>query len=374
LTKARATPYAFPAFFRHPGRPVPDAVSSPIFHALDRLAAGRSLTGDEAGAAFDVVMRGEATAAQIGSLLLGLRAKGESADEVAGAARALRRAMSVVALPDVDSMVDTCGTGGGRAGTFNISTGAAFIVAGAGVRVAKHGNRSFTSRSGSADVLEALGVPVPTPPERLTQVLEAAGIVFLFAPTFHPAMRHAAPVRKELGVTTIMNLLGPLANPAGVTRQVLGVSDAERAPLLAEALASLDSRHSLVVHGSEGMDEISPLGPTQVWEVRDGKVMEWEIDPDSFGIAAGRRDDLEGGTPAENAKIISEVLDGSRGGAARDALLLNAAAALYVAGREWSFADSLELATTALDEGKGLDALRRLREATTTAGRGKREE
>ena len=218
MTKARATPYAFPAFFRHPGCPVTDAVSSPILHALDRLAAGRSLTGDEAGEAFDVVMRGEASPAQIGSLLLGLRAKGETAEEVAGAARALRRAMSPLLLADVEAMVDTCGTGGGRTGTFNISTGAAFIVAGAGVRVAKHGNRSFTSRSGSADVLEALGVRVPTPPDEVaSQVLESAGIVFLFAPTFHPAMRHAAPVRQELGVTTIMNLLGPLANPAGVS-------------------------------------------------------------------------------------------------------------------------------------------------------------
>ena len=364
MTKARATPYAFPAFFRHPGCPVTDGISSPILHALDRLAAGRSLTGDEAGEAFDMVMRGDATAAQIRSLLLGLRAKGESAEEVAGAARALRRAMSAVGLAEVDTLVDTCGTGGGRAGTFNISTGAAFIVAGAGVRVAKHGNRSFTSRSGSADVLEALGVRVPTPPEFVPRVLESAGIVFLFAPTFHPAMRHAAPVRKELGVTTIMNLLGPLANPAGVGRQVLGVSDAEYAPLLAGALASLESRHALVVHGSEGMDEISPMGPTRVWEVRHGGVTEWEIDPAAFGIDAGRMEDLAGGEPAENAEIISAVLDGGRHGAARDALRLNAAAALYVAGRAWSFEEALAQATAALDEGKGLEALGRLRAAT----------
>lgn len=365
MTKARATPYAFPAFFRHPGRPVPDAVSSPILHALDCLAAGRSLTGDEAGAAFDVVMRGEASPAQIAALLMGLREKGESSEEVAGAARALRRAMTALSLEDVDTLVDTCGTGGGRAGTFNISTGAAFIVAGAGVRVAKHGNRSFTSRSGSADVLEALGVSVPTPAERVPRVLDAAGIVFLFAPTFHPAMRHAGPVRKELGVTTIMNLLGPLANPAGVTRQVLGVAHADRAPLLAQALASLESRHALVVHGSEGMDEISPLGPTRVWEVRNGGVAEWEIDPAAMGVDAGRLDELAGGEPAENAAIIAAVLDGSRRGAARDALRLNAAAALYVAGRGWTFGEALERATEALDGGKGLEALRKLRSATT---------
>lgn len=364
MTKARATPYAFPAFFRHPGRPVPDAVSSPIPHALDRLAAGQSLTGDEAGAAFDVVMRGEASPDQIAALLMGLRRKGETAEEVAGAARALRRAMTALSLANPDALVDTCGTGGGQAGTFNISTGAAFIVAGAGVPVAKHGNRSFTSRSGSADVLEALGIPVPTPPHLAAQVLEAAGIVFLFAPAFHPAMRHAAPVRKELGVTTIMNLLGPLANPAGVTRQVLGVSDAARAPLLAAALASLESRHALVVHGAEGMDEISPLGPTRVWEVRAGDVLEWEIEPAAKGIGAGSVDDLAGGEPEDNAAIIVEVLEGRLHGAARDALRLNAAAALYVAGRDWSFDEALMRATEALDSGRGLEALRRLREAT----------
>jgi len=364
LTKGRATPYAFPAFFHHPGRFVPDTVSSPILHALDRLAAGHSLTGDESGAAFDVVMRGEAAPAQIKALLLGLRSKGESAEEVAGAARALRRAMTVLSLAEGESLVDTCGTGGGRAGTFNISTGAAFIVAGAGVPVAKHGNRSFTSRSGSADVLEALGIPVPTPAELVPQVMRAAGIVFLFAPTFHPAMRHAAAVRKELGTGTIMNLLGPLANPAGVTRQVLGVSDPERAPLLAAALASLESRHAVVVHGAEGMDEISPLGPTRVWEVREGRVTEWEIDPPALGIGAGRMDDLAGGEPADNAEIITTVLDGSRRGAARDALRLNAAAALYVAGRGWSFEEALGRATEALDAGRGMAALEKLRDAT----------
>ena len=220
----------------------------------------------------------------------------------------------------------------GGSGTFNISTAAAFVVAGAGVRVAKHGNRSFTSRSGSADVLEALGVSVPTPPVEAPRVLDEAGIVFLFAPTFHPAMRHAAPVRRELGVATIMNLLGPLANPAGVTRQVLGVSERERAPLLAEALATLGSRHALVVHGEEGMDEISPLGPSLVWEVRDGSITEWTIEPSAFGIAPGSVDDLAGGEPAENAARIEAVLNGTMRGSARDALLLNAAAALYRIG------------------------------------------
>jgi anthranilate phosphoribosyltransferase len=364
LTKGRATAYALPAFFSHPGRPVPDAVSSPILHALDRLAAGRSLTGDEAGEAFDVVMRGEATREQIAALLLGLRTKGETAAEVAGAARALRRAMLALTLDGIEAMVDTCGTGGGTAGTFNISTGAAFIVAGAGIRVAKHGNRSFTSRSGSADVLEALGVAVPTPPERVPAVLDAAGIVFLFAPTFHPAMRHAGPVRKELGVTTIMNLLGPLANPAGVTRQVLGVSDVTRAPLLADALASLGSRHAVVVHGSEGMDEISPMAPTRVWEVREGRVEEWAIDPGALGVRRGKMAELAGGEPAENAATIRGVLEGTNRGAARDALLLNAAAALYVSGRGWAFEESVARAEEALDSGRARESLERLRAAT----------
>ena len=368
MTKARATPYAFPAFFRHPRSPVPDTTSSPILYALDRLAAGWSLTGAEAGAAFDIVMQGLASPSQIAALLIGLRSKGESAEEVAGAARALRRAMTALSLEGADTMVDTCGTGGGRAGTFNISTGAAFIVAGAGIPVAKHGNRSFTSRSGSADVLEALGIPVPTPPADASRVLEAANIVFLFAPTFHPAMRHAAPVRRELGVTTIMNLLGPLANPAGVTRQVLGVSDRDRAPLLAEALVSLGARHALVVHGAEGMDEISPLGPSQVWEVRDGGIVEWTVEPATLGIAAGSMEDLTGGEPAENAAQIEAVLNLSRRGGARDALRLNAAAALYVAGRGWSFEEALARATEALDSGKGLETLQRLRRATAGTG------
>jgi anthranilate phosphoribosyltransferase len=343
---------------------VPDAVSSPILHALDRLAAGRSLTGEEAGAAFDVVMQGGATREQIAGLLLGLRNKGETAAEVAGATRALRRAMLGLALDGIETMVDTCGTGGGSAGTFNISTGAAFIVAGAGVRVAKHGNRSFTSRSGSADVLEALGVGVPTSPERVPAVLDAAGIVFLFAPTFHPAMRHAAAVRKELGVTTIMNLLGPLANPAGITRQVLGVSDEARAPLLAEALATLGSRHAVVVHGSEGMDEISPLAPTRVWEVQEDRIAEWSIDPVALGIRGGSMAELAGGEPAVNAALIGAVLDGTNRGAARNALLLNAAAALYVAGRGWSFDEALARAVEALDSGRGRESLERLRAAS----------
>ena len=228
-------------------------------------------------AAFAVVMQGEATPVQTAALLMGLRAKGETADELAGAARALREAMVRVELENPDALVDTCGTGGGRVGTLNISTAAAFVVAAAGVPVAKHGNRSYTSRSGSADVLEALGVDIGLLPAEAPTVLRRAGLVFLFAPTYHPAMRHAGPVRRELAVPTIMNLLGPLANPAGVRRQVIGVSSADRAPLVAEALVRLGAVHALVFHAAVGMDEISPSGATLVWEVREGRVETWEV-------------------------------------------------------------------------------------------------
>lgn len=344
-----------------PGHP-----SEPLDEALTLLAQGRSLTAGQAAGAFAVVIGGLATPDQIRLLLLGLRAKGETAEEVSGAVSALRQAMVPVTLDGVDQLVDTCGTGGGTSTTFNISTGAAFVVAGAGVGVAKHGNRSFTSRSGSADVLEALGVKVPTPPGSVARVLESAGVVFLFAPAHHPAMRHAAPVRKELGIPTIMNLLGPLANPAGVTRQVVGVADVTRAPLMAHALRMLGARHALVVHGHE-MDEVSPRGPTDVWEVRDGEVNHWKLQPEDHGIPERRDAGLDGADPAENAARIVEVLRGNLQGNARDALRLNAAAALYVSGRGWSFSESLERATASLDSGAALQALDRLRHATNDA-------
>jgi anthranilate phosphoribosyltransferase len=337
---------------------------NPLQQAIRRLADGESLSSAQAAAAFDLVMAGEASSVQVAALLFALRVKGETADEVAGAALALRRAMRAVQLPDVEGVVDTCGTGGGRVGTLNVSTGAAFIVAGAGVPVAKHGNRSFTSRSGSADVLEALGVGVDVEPDDVPRVLEAANIAFLFAPTFHPAMRHAAPVRRELAVPTIMNLLGPLANPAGVTRQVLGVSDPRRAPLLAGALHQLGSRHALVVHAEVGMDEVSPSGCTRVWEVTERGVVPWALEPREHGVADGDLDDLTGGEPAENAERLEAILGGDGAGAARDALLLNAAAALYVSGRGWSFAQAMEQARRSLASGAAREALERLRRAS----------
>lgn len=309
-------------------------------------------------------MRGEATPVQISALLMGLRTKGESAEEVAGAARALRVAMVQLEVADRHALVDTCGTGGGAVGTLNVSTAAAFVVAGAGVPVAKHGNRSFTSRSGSADVLEALGVDIGLAPERAAAVLRDVGLVFLFAPTYHPAMRHAAPARKELAVPTIMNLLGPLANPAGVGRQVVGVADRGRAPVVAEALRRLGATHALVVHAAIGMDEISPSGPTWIWEVRADRVTEWTVDPAAVGMAVDDLSDLCGADPMENARRIESLLCGDgAGSAARSAVVLNAAAALYVAGRGFEFEHAVREAEATLARGAGAAALMRLRAA-----------
>jgi anthranilate phosphoribosyltransferase len=336
---------------------------SPVRFALQLLAQGRGLQRDEATAAFDVLMEGTAPPAQAAALLMGLRVKGESPEEIAGAAQALRRAMLRVDLGDRDALVDTCGTGGGRVGTLNISTAAAFIAAGAGVPVAKHGNRSYTSRCGSADVLEALGIDIAVGPQNAAAVLRASGLVFMFAPTYHPAMRHLASVRKELGLPTIMNLLGPLANPAGVTRQVVGVSDPSRGPLVAEALLELGARHALVLHAAIGMDEISPSGCTYVWEVADARTRCWELDPERHGLGCNMLDDLVGGSPEENATAIEGLLAGRGSEALICAALLNAAAALYVSGNGWTFEESAGRCRAALENGAAAATLDRLRAA-----------
>ncbi len=336
---------------------------TPLRSAIQQLAEGASLTREAATAAFEVLMRGDATAVQTAALLMGLRTKGETADEVAGAALALRGAMVRLRTANGAGMVDTCGTGGGQVGTLNISTAASFVVAGAGVRVAKHGNRSFTSRSGSADVLEALGIEISLAPDRAAEVLETAGIVFLFAPAYHPAMRHVAPVRKELAVPTIMNLLGPLVNPAGVRRQVIGVADPARAPLVASALALIGVEHALVLHADVGMDEVSPCGRTRVWEVRDGTIAEWSVDPVEHGLASDDLVGLKGGEPGENAALIERLFAGDGSVPIRCAVLLNAGAALYVSGKGWSFAESARRAAASLDGGGAREALARLRKA-----------
>ena len=336
----------------------------PLQHAVRRLASGASLTSEEAREAFDAVMSGEGTVAQISALLIGLRVKGETAEEVAGAAGAMRGAMVRLPAESPDDLVDTCGTGGGAINTFNISTAAALLAAGAGVRIAKHGNRSFTSQCGSADVLEALGVPIDVSPTVMERALREAGLVFMFAPLMHPAMRHVGPVRRELGIPTVMNIVGPLANPAGAGRQVVGVADARRVPLIAGALQTLGTAHALVVHGEPGMDEISPLGPTQVIEIRDGRTTEWTIDPARFGMGVGRAEELAGGPPADNAAAVRAVLAGDAPPTARAAVLLNAAAAVFVStSGTKNFGEAVDLARAALDAGAGLAALERLRSA-----------
>lgn len=336
-----------------------------------RLSARQDLAVEDARAAFHEVMAGRASQIQMAGLLVGLRTKGEVAAEVAGGVRALREAMVPVAADDPDSLVDTCGTGGGDLTTFNISTAAALLAAGMGVRIAKHGNRSFTSRCGSADVLETLGVNIEMSSEAMGEVLAEAGIVFMFAPLLHPAMRHVAPVRRELGMPTIMNLLGPLTNPAGARRQVVGVTSAALLDLVAEALRELGHDRAMVVHGAPGLDELSPLGTTEIAELRDGHVKRYSVSPEAFGWADLDPADLAGGDPDDNARVIREIFAGKRRDAARAAVTLNAGAAVYVAGRADSLENGVLLADAAVGEGKGLEGLERLRSATEKHRRGR---
>ncbi len=330
---------------------------------LEKVADGAHLDAVEAEDVFTAFMTGAASEIQMAGFLVGLRAKGVHPVEVAGGVRALRKAMVPVPAEDPSSLVDTAGTGGGGVTTFNISTAAALVAAGAGVRLAKHGNRSFTSRSGSADVLEALGVRIDLTPERMGEILAEEGIVFMFAPLLHPAMRHVGPVRRGLGITTVMNILGPLTNPAGARRQVMGVADPRLLELVAGALAELGQERAMVVHGAPGMDEVSPSGATQVAELRDGRIHRYEITPEGLGTEEIALAGLAGGGPEDNARTILAVLAGERG-AARTATLLNAAAAVYVAGRADTLAQGVTQAAAAVDEGRARDALERLRAAT----------
>lgn len=343
-----------------PETPPPTALRQ----ALQRIAAGASLSESEAEAALAEIMAGESSPAAVAGLLMGMRSRGESSSEIAGAVRALRAAMRVVPVLSAERLVDTCGTGGGATKTLNLSTAAAFVAAGAGVSVAKHGNRSFTSASGSADVLEALGISLELSAEASANVLATTGLTFLFAPAYHPAMRHLAQIRRDLGVPTLMNLVGPLANPAGAVRQVVGVAERERAPIVAAALVHLGSPHALVVHAEIGMDEISPVGATTVWEVRDATVMEWRLEPATLGLATPSLEGLEGAGPVENAARIEALLrqPASAPPALRAAVLLNAAAAAMVSGAGYDWPGAVAAATDALHNGAAaarLDALRR---------------
>jgi anthranilate phosphoribosyltransferase len=317
---------------------------------ISKLLDGTPLARAEARAVMDEIMRGEATPAQIGGFLVALRSKGETADEITGCAEAMREHVLAV-RPRRDDLVDTAGTGGDGAQTINISTAAALVAAAAGAAVAKHGNRAVSSACGSADVLEALGFTLEQEPQRIAKSIDELGFGFLFAPSHHPAMRHAAAVRKELATRTVFNVLGPLTNPAGARAQVVGVYSPDLVRTIAEVLARLDARRAYVVHGGGGIDELSPVGPNLVAEVVDGQVLERRLDPEvELGIPRCSIDDLRGGTPAENAEAIRQVFAGAKGGR-RDAILLNAAGAIAAGGHAADLREGLELARLAIDSG-----------------------
>ncbi|MDF2750614.1 MAG: anthranilate phosphoribosyltransferase [Gaiellaceae bacterium] len=333
--------------------------------ALADLLDGRSLSRDRAREVMDEIMRGAATSAQIGGFLVALRLKGETADEIAGCAEAMREHV-VPVRPERDDLVDTAGTGGDGASTINISTAAAIVAAAAGAGVAKHGNRAVSSESGSADVLEALGFSLEQPPERIARSIDELGFGFMFAPLHHPAMAHAAPVRKELAARTVFNVLGPLTNPAGARAQVIGVYSAALVRSLADVLSQLGARRAFVVHGAYGIDELSPAGPNLVCEVDEGVVRERELEPRSeLGVARCDPAELRGGSPQQNAQAIRDVFAGADGGR-RDAILLNAAGAIAAAGHAADLREGLGLAREAVDSGAAgerLDELARFTRA-----------
>jgi anthranilate phosphoribosyltransferase len=326
-----------------------------IQQALSRLLDGHDLTRDEARGVMGEVMAGEATAAQIAGFLVALRAKGETVEEIAGCAEAMRE-HALVVRPAREDLVDTAGTGGDGARTFNISTAAALVAAAAGAGVAKHGNRAVSSASGSADVLEALGFELELPPERIARSIDELGFGFLFAPSHHPAMRHAAPVRRELAARTVFNVLGPLTNPAGARSQIVGVYAPHLVRTIAEVLARLGARRAFVVHGAGDVDELSPVGPNFVCEVVRGRVRERTVDPLDLGVARCAPEELRGGTPAENATAIRDVFAGANGGR-RSAILLNAAGAIAAGGLAGDLREGLGLAREALESGAAAERL-----------------
>jgi anthranilate phosphoribosyltransferase len=318
---------------------------------LERLADRSNLTPEEAQSAMQVILDGQASPAQIAAFLMALRMKGETAAELVGFARAMRRMASPVpSCVDAEPLLDTCGTGGDCAGTFNISTISAFVAAGAGVRVAKHGNRSISSQCGSADLLEAMGIDIAIEPRETARAIREVGIGFLFAPAVHAATRHAQLVRRELKIRTVFNLLGPLTNPAGATAQVVGAPSPHAAELLAEALAQLGLARGFVVHGSDGLDEITTTGPTLVFAIENGKVERRTLEPGDFAVRTAAPEELKGGDRTRNIAIANSVLAGERG-APRDVVLANAAAALVAAGRVTTFLEGVAVAAVAIDTG-----------------------
>jgi anthranilate phosphoribosyltransferase len=340
-----------------------------ILDALHRIANHRqSLSREEARAVMSEVLTGKCTDAQIAALLVALHMKGETVEEIVGFAEAIRAAATPLIVHDSpldvsgtgrDALVDTCGTGGDASGTFNISTATAFVVAGTGVRVAKHGNRSVTSKCGSADVMEALGVKIDLAPTRLSECLQEVGMAFLFAPAMHSAMKYVQPARRELRLRTVFNLLGPLTNPAHASAQVVGVYSVELVEKLAEALSMLGLHRALVVHGLDGLDEITITGPSRIAEVREGKVHTYEVTPEEFGIKRASIEEICGGDAPTNASIIREILGGTKS-ARRDIVLLNAAAALVAAGRADPIPEALPLAEKSIDSGAAAQKLEAL--------------
>ncbi|HEY8739115.1 MAG TPA: anthranilate phosphoribosyltransferase [Candidatus Dormibacteraeota bacterium] len=333
-----------------------------IREAIHELVAGHDLDREQARGSMDDIMRGEATESQVAGFLIALRMKGESVDEMVGMVESMRAHATMISAPA--DAVDTCGTGGDGAGTFNISTAAALVMRGAGAVVAKHGNRASSSVCGSADVLEALGVAVTLPPAAAEECLNRAGIAFLFAPNFHPAMRYAAVPRRELGVRTVFNFLGPLANPAGVRRQSVGVGSAEATEKMAHVLAALGHVRALVFHGADGLDELTTTGQSDVFDVNGGDVSRFRLDPAELGLAMATAQDLRGGDARRNAEIVRSVLDGTAG-APRDVVLLNAAAGLLAAGRVPAMGEGLVAARDSIDSGAARAALDDLARTST---------
>jgi anthranilate phosphoribosyltransferase len=330
-----------------------------IREAISKVVERRDLEPGEAELVMDDIMSGNATSGQIASFLTALRMKGETVEEIVSFAHAMLRYASVIS-PQIDGvMIDTCGTGGDRIKTFNISTIAAFVAAGAGVIVAKHGNRAVSSKAGSADVLEALGLNLLLEPERVCECIETVGIGFMFAPVFHPAMKYALGPRREIGIRTVFNILGPLANPAKVKAQVMGVYDAQLVEKIARVLEGLGVSRALVAHGLDGLDEISPIGETMIAELREGKILTYSVYPEDFGLERAKVGEIEGGNADENAGIALDILKG-RKGARRNAVLMNAAAALVVGGLAEDFKDGFELASLSVDSGEAYRKLEAL--------------
>ena len=338
----------------------------PWGRVITKLLHGESLAEDESAGAMAEIMEGAATPAQIAGFVVALRAKGETTDEIVGLVKTMRDYGEKVPLPGHYEVLDTCGTGGDRSGTFNVSTAAALVCAGAGVKIAKHGNRAASSRCGSADVLEALGVKLDLTPDQVAACIERAGMGFCFAPVFHPAMRHAGTTRRELGIATVFNFLGPLTNPAGATRQALGVSDPKMLPKMVDTLGRLGSRHVVAFHGHQGLDELATSGPSHVLELKDGATTEWTIDPAELGLEPSPLEAIAGGDADENAAAIRGLLAGEKG-PKRDVVVLNAAAGLIAAGRVEDMRAGIDMASDAIDTGGAARVLDLMIEASNDA-------